>query len=267
MKCKFLVIACLLLALPVCGTQAANRKTVLLLGQRRDHPPGSHEYMPGLRVLAKCLEQFPSLQVKLVAADEPWPEGPDLLAEADGVVLYLGQGGRWIQLDEKRLQAIEQLAARGAGIVALHWAIGAKDDKYIEPHRSLIGAVHGGHDRKYIITTTLVRVARPQHPIAFGIGSFTLKDEFYYRLKFAAKGKVIPILQVTIDEKCETVAWAYERPDGGRSFGFSGLHFHDNWRLPECRRLVTQAVLWTLRLPVPSQGVDVHVPEELFQLP
>ena len=60
-----------------------------------------------------------------------------------------------------------------------------------------------------------------------------------------------------IEDREETVAWAWERPEGGRSFGFSGLHFHDNWRLPEYRRLVTQGVLWTLKLPVPAEGVAI----------
>ena len=50
-----------------------------------------------------------------------------------------------------------------------------------------------------------------------------------------------------------------ERSDGGRSFGFSGLHFHENWQLPEYRRLVTQGVLWTLDLPIPIGGVDVNL--------
>lgn len=267
MTWKRSIAAWVLLALLSTCAFGDDARTVLLLGQKRDHPPGSHEYMPGLQVLAKCLEQIGQLKVKLLAADEPWPEGPDHLRGADGVVLYLGQGGQWIQNDPKRLQAVEQLAARGAGIVALHWAIGAKDDKYIEPHRSLIGGVHGGQDRKYVITETEVRVAQPPHPIASGIGNFPLKDEYYYRLKFTDKGNVLPVLQVTIDNACETVAWAYERPDGGRSFGFAGLHYHNNWQLPECRRLAVQAVLWTMRLPIPSGGVAVDVPEDLLKLP
>ncbi len=267
MSWKHLVVACMLVALLWPWALGGDAKTVLLLGQKRDHPPGCHEYMPGLRVLAKCLEPIPELKVKLLAADEPWPEGPDHLRRADGIVLYLGQGARWIQNDPKRLEAIEQFAARGGGIVALHWAIGAKDDKYIEPHRGLIGGVHGGHDRKYIITETQVRVAEPPHPIASGIGPWMLNDEFYYRLKFTDKGKVTPVLQVTIENTCETVAWAYERPDGGRSFGFSGMHFHDNWKRPECRRLAAQAVLWTLRLPIPPEGIAVDVPEGILELP
>jgi hypothetical protein len=72
---------------------------------------------------------------------------------------------------------------------------------------------------------------------------------------------------VPIDGKAETVAWAWERPDGGRSAGFSGLHFHENWKLPEYRRLMTQAVLWTTKLPVPSRGIRIELVDADFRLP
>jgi hypothetical protein len=65
-----------------------------------------------------------------------------------------------------------------------------------------------------------------------------------------------------IDGRPETVAWSWERPDGGRSFGFSGLHFHDNWGLPAYRRLVAQAVLWSVKMPIPRDGLRVEVTEE-----
>jgi len=67
----------------------------------------------------------------------------------------------------------------------------------------------------------------------------------------------LPMLQVEIDGKLETVAWAWERPDGGRSFGFSGLHFHENWQVPEYRRLIAQAVMWTNRITIPKDGLAV----------
>src|SRR5262249_49482120 len=111
------------------------------------------------------------------------------------------------------------------------------------------------------------KVADAKHPIAAGVGNFKVKDEFYYQLKFV-KGDdgLKPILRVPIDGQDETVAWAWERPDGGRSFGFSGLHFHDNWRLPEYRRLVAQAVLWTLKMDIPPKGLAVEVAEENLKI-
>ena len=75
-----------------------------------------------------------------------------------------------------------------------------------------------------------------------------------------------PLLRVAIDGNDETVAWAWQRPDGGRSFGFSGLHFHANWRLPEYRRLVTQGVAWTAGLAVPAKGLAVEVTEDDLKL-
>ncbi len=240
-------------------------KQVLLLGMNRDHPPGTHEYMSGLRVLAKCLATVEAVQSTIVNVDQPWPEGNRLIAEqADAIVLYLGEGGRWMQSDPQRLAAIRKLAARGGGIVGLHWGIGAKDDKYVPGHLELMGGMHGGADRKYTITTTQITIVNRQHPIAAGLRDIRLHDEYYYQLKFATRGKVTPLVQADINGRPETIAWAFERPDGGRSFGFGGMHFHDNWQQEVCRRLVAQGVLWTLRLPIPKDGLPAAVdPEDL----
>jgi hypothetical protein len=74
-------------------------------------------------------------------------------------------------------------------------------------------------------------------------------------LKFRAPGVSLrPVLQAMIDGQAETVAWAWDRPDGGRSFGFSGLHFDDNWRLAPYRTLLVNGVLWTMGLPVGAGG-------------
>ncbi len=256
-----------LVVLAVSAASAEGPKEVLLLGAKRDHPQGRHQYMAGLRVLAKCLEGVPDVKTQIVAADEPWPEGPELLKKADGVVLYLGEGAKWIQASPQRLAAIQDLARRGGGIVALHWAAGAQDAKYIEPFRSLVGGCHAGPDRRYVVMEGDVRVADRGHPITHGVADLRVRDEFYFRLKFAKQGTIQPILQVPIEGNLETVAWAYERPDGGRSFGFSGADPHENWRLAAYRRLAAQGVLWTLRLPVPKGGLPVKVSEDDLRVP
>src|SRR5262249_48632504 len=110
-------------------------------------------------------------------------------------------------------------------------------------------------------------VADPKHPIATGMANFRVRDEFYYRLKFVQPDRSVrPVLLVPIDGRKETVAWSWERPDGGRSFGFSGLHFHENWRLPAYRRLVAQGILWSLKMPIPAKGLAVDVAEEDLKL-
>ncbi|HVU87927.1 MAG TPA: ThuA domain-containing protein [Pirellulales bacterium] len=248
---------------------AAEKKQLLLVGQKRDnHPVTTHEFMPGLRILAATLEKRDDVEVRVVQADGAWPEGPELIRRADGLVLYVSEGARWIAADPRRQDAIAQLAARGGGLTALHWAIGSKDPQYIAAFATLFGGCHGGPDRKYQVLETRLQPAEPRHPMARGLAPLTIHDEFYYRLKRPqGAAQPQPVLTATIDGAEEMVALAFERPDGGRSFGFTGLHFHENWKQEVYRRLVTQGVLWTLKIDIPAQGVNVDVPPSLFVLP
>lgn len=248
---------------------ASAPKRLLLLGQSPDnHAKTLHEYLPGLRVLSKCLEKIPGIETTLVRADEPWTEGPALLSKADGAVVFLSEGAKWASADPRRLDALAALAQRGGGLSVLHWGMGTRDATNIDAFVKLLGGCHGGPDRKYkVLEAAEFQPADRKHPILTGIDPFTLREEFYYALKFAAPtGSVHPLVQVPIDGKLETVGWSWERTDGGRSFGFSGCHFHENWRLPAYRRLVTQAVMWTLKLPVPKEGANVDVPQEVLEL-
>jgi type 1 glutamine amidotransferase len=240
---------------------AAPPKRILLLGQSHDdHPAQEHEYMAGLRFVAELLKPLPDLEVTLVRADDPWKEGPALLDRADAVVLYLAEGAAWIARDAGRRQAFARLAKRGGGITALHWALGTKEAKPIETYLQLLGGCHGGPDRKYQVGDADVHVVDPEFPITRGIQDFRVHDEFYYRLKFAKpESSIHPLLRAPIDGRPETVAWCWERPGGGRSFGFTGLHYHANWRLEAYRRLIVQGIVWTLDRLIPKTGLPIEL--------
>jgi len=259
-----IVLACLASPVTLARATEPPAKRLLLLGQGPDgHPPATHEYLAGQRILAKCLEQSPGLTVEIFRADEPWTEGPELLAEADGAVLFLSEGARWLQNDPRRLDAFSRLAARGGGLAGLHWGIGTKEAAPIDSYLKLLGGCHGGPDRRFTVIEETLQPVEPQHPVTRGLQLLRVRDEFYFRLKFiAGENRIQPLLTVPIEGRDETVAWAWERPDGGRSFGFSGLHFHDNWRHADYRRLVAQGVLWSLKLPIPPEGAKVEVTEE-----
>lgn len=259
-------LAALLLLLASGSARAEPPKKLLIVGDKPDgHPATTHEFIAGTHILAELLKGQDGLEVTVADGREPWADGPDMIRQADSIVIFVSEGGKWAQADPRRYEALTQLAARGGGITALHWGIGAKDGKYIDGYQKLIGGIHGGDDRKYIVQ---LQTATPtaDHPITRGIKPFEIKDEFYYRLKFAKDGKLTPILQAEIDGKPETVAWAWERPSGGRSFGFSGLHFHANWKRQAYRRLVAQGVLWTMGLDVPANGLDAKVDPQAFEL-
>src|SRR5205807_9634112 len=114
----------------------------------------------------------------------------------------VSEGARWIHADAERRKAFAKLAARRAGLVGLHWAIGTRDAKPIEGFLQLLGGCHGGPDRKYTVVEVETRVADPKHPIMRGIDKFRVKDEFYHHLKFVKPaGSVRPVLLVPIDGK------------------------------------------------------------------
>uniref|UniRef100_A0A7C2P046 ThuA-like domain-containing protein n=1 Tax=Schlesneria paludicola TaxID=360056 RepID=A0A7C2P046_9PLAN len=118
----------------------------------------------------------------------------------------------------------------------------------------LLGGCHGGPDRKYQVLETELRPTSQSHPVTRGVSALTVREEFYYALKWSDP-KPTPLMEAVIDGEAWPVSWGWERPGGGRSFGFSGLHFHANWDRPEYRRLVVQGVLWTLGREIPADGV------------
>jgi type 1 glutamine amidotransferase len=92
-----------------------------------------------------------------------------------------------------------------------------------------------------------------------------LKEEFYFQMRFRESDKRwTPILTFDPEAKdpAKVVAWAVERSDGGRGFASTGGHFHKNWWNDNVRKLIHNAILWTAKAEVPSQGVVSTVPAD-----
>src|SRR5262249_27798351 len=112
----------------------------------------------------------------------------------------------------------------------------------------------------------------PDHPVCRDLKPFELREEDYYNIRFRERDpRLMPILTTAIpNEKDEqVVAWAVQRKDGGRGFGFTGGHFFDNWQLENFRKMVLNAIVWTARADVPKDGVVSKPPteEELKKVP
>ena len=266
------LLGALMLVISLAGlSQAADQppRKILLLSQGPDgHPSETHEYAAGQALLQKLLKRINGVAPRVVRADEPWEEGPKEIDKADAVVLYLSEGARWMQQDETRLAAFQRLAKRGGGIVALHWGMGTRDAKYVDEFVALLGACHGGPDRKYLVAELRTEIAAAKHPIMTAVEPVLVRDEFYYRLKASSSGPPLtPLLHVAIEGKPEMVAWCREADSGSRAFGFTGLHFHSNWQHEAYRRMVVQGILWTARSPIPEGGCNVEIERADLKLP
>lgn len=198
-------------------TKALLPKRVVLLWQGPDgHKPTTHEFEAGIRLLGNMLQRHTRHHVILSKADEKWEDGPELLERADTVVMFISQGSRWIQQTPARLKLFQDYAHRGGGLVAFHWAIGSKADEDIAAFLPLLGATHGGKDRKYDFLKTRFRPTTENHPIQYGLRPIEIEDEFYYNLKqFKSPSPIIPIMESKMKDGWSMTAWAWERPQGG----------------------------------------------------
>jgi hypothetical protein len=247
-------LAMILLVVASSATAQEGPKRLLLLAQGPDgHPKGTHEYVAGQNVVKKCLSGVPQVEATIVRCDGDWPEGPQLLAKADGVVLFVSEGAKWLNADPARRAAFADLAKRSGGLSVIHWGMGTRAAENIEPFVNLFGACHGGPDRKYKVLETQFIVAAKDHPIMAGLADFRIHEEFYYQLKTRPETLLVPLVRAEIDGEQPMVAWAWERGDGGRSFGYSGCHFHEQWGRPEYQRFLAQGVLWTLKVTPPRE--------------
>jgi len=250
-------------------------KTIVLIGGKKSHGPAEHDFPNGIRLLKILLESSPDIRalhnVSVEAYPDGWPKDDAVLENAAAIVWYFDGLEGHPMLDADRRARFEQLMKNGIGLVALHQASTLPpEDKLIDLPRWLGGGRYGMFDR----TTEMVEFQPAAHPISRGVGAFTYLDEFYPTIRFGAdREKVVPILtgtlhiQVQKDQPIVTktevrpVAWAFERPGGGRSFGFTGLHYLVGLDQPELRKLLLNAIVWTAGIEVPKTGVRSGMPD------
>src|SRR5262249_46172444 len=159
----------------------------------------------------------------------------------------------------------DKLHEQGVGLSAIHWGTGAEKPAGEAWLNALGGWFNADLFSKYMVRTTRLVQADSTHPICFGWKEDDLREEYYIKLKFLPDAK--PILKATIDKEEYPFAWVYTRPNGGRSFGFLGGHFHDNFGNEAFRRSIVNGILWTARVDVPPEGAPVAITAKDMVLP
>lgn len=264
-----------------------RRKLVLVAG-RPSHAPGEHEHRAGCMLLETCLDRHfgreaaPRLVTQTYTGG--WPADPTAFDNADAAFFFADGGAKHPVIQSNRLAQIDALAKRGVGIACLHYAVEVPREKggpeflswmggYFEPHWSV-------NPHWKLAQTELAE----GHPITRGVKPFETQDEWYYHMRFKEPpdGLTLILTAVPPDETRErpdgphsnnptvraakgareALAWAYERPEGGRGFGCTGAHFHKNWADADFRRLMLNALAWTAGLDVPAEGITVELSAE-----
>lgn len=254
----------------------AVKKKVIFLAGGPSHGFGSHDHLSGCKLLAASLEK--SLGYTTEVHYKDWPKDVKAYNGADCVVMYSdGGGGHPVN---GILDTIDAVAKKGTGIVCIHYAVeipkGPGGDRFLD-------WMGGYFEANYSVNPHWVAKFDkfPDHPICRGVKPFECDDEWYYHMRFRPEMKgVTPILtalppketlsrgdgphsgnpevrrDVLEKKEPQHMAWAAERENNGRGFGFTGAHNHWNWGDDNFRKIVLNAIVWGSHGEVPAGGVD-----------
>jgi type 1 glutamine amidotransferase len=275
-----------LLAFSLLGSAfSADKKSIVMIAGKPSHGPGQHEHNAGIQLLKKCLEQGAADQVDIkFHLNGEWPSQEELSA-ADTVVIYSDGGGGHPALQGDHLAQLDKEMKRGCGFLTLHYAV---EPTIAKGGKEFIDWMGGCFEINWSVNPHWDANFKelPAHPISSGVKPFGTNDEWYFHMRFRPNMEgVTPILSDVAPESTmgrpdgthsgnpavreavknkekQHVAWACERADGGRGFGFSGGHFHKGWANNEQRKLVLNAILWTAKAKIPAEGVASSVTED-----
>ncbi len=265
-------VAAALLSSPL--AKAGEPKQLFFVHGASTHGYGYHAYAAAFRMLARILnESVIGLRATVLQ------EHDDLtpLATADAIVLGSDEG----RLVKELSKQLVPLMAKGIGLGCIHYTLDPGEPRAVA---QLIEWIGGAYEQTWSVNPVWEAHFNefPVHPVARGLRPFRARDEWYYHMRFAPDMKgITPILQAIPPEQTrqgpdgphsgnsfvrartgmsEIVAWVYERPDGGRGFGFTGMHSHWNWAQDSFRTCVLNALVWLVGAEVPENGVPSQCP-------
>lgn len=272
-------------------------KIVLIAGPNdhcSDNSKPCHKYIQDMLVIKDCLREGKDgmeIEVELYVGERP-PIGS--LDEVDVVVVHTSAdryAHEWHGIFppnpraeeygdaeyQKFLKYFDREMDRGMGLVVLHYATWVDHPTAQELYLKWVGGyyldgmsnVDGDSNTPGTTAVETVELANPDHPILNGVKPWTSVAEYYHRMYFGEDpSRIVPLLKSSLPKespKPETIAWALERPDGGRGFSFTGCHNHENMYIPDFRKFVLNAIIWTAGAEVPEVGFESELTKKYFK--
>jgi len=177
------------------------------------------------------------------------------------------------------LRQIDYLRKQGVGVGTIHYAVEMTPG---ESNDTLIAATGGAFEVNWSVNPHWDAEIKPNadHPISNGVKPFTIRDEWYFNMRFIDDMKgVTPILsaippdetiarkdghhsgnphvrKMVAEKQPQHLCWVVEREEGGRGFGFTGVHFHDNWGHDDFRQTLMNAICWIAKVEIPEKGIE-----------
>ena len=234
---------------------------------------GGHEFVAGALYFARTINAVYPNAWAVVYPDKKWPQ---TCADQHAIIVIMNHGGR-VASDRRIPDAIQ----RRAGFMAVHYGLEVEKGEQGNNYLNWLGgyfepfwSVNPWWKPELAVNTS--------HPTTRGVKPFVLTDEWYYHMRFrdGLQG-VTPILsaippsstlkpkddppskrggnpdvwKAVENKEPQHLAWAYERPDGGRGYGFTGFHVFNNLTNDSYRTALLNGVAWVAGLDIPENGV------------
>jgi putative membrane-bound dehydrogenase-like protein len=261
---------------------AGTRRIVFIAATGTHGARGNHEFLAGANYMARRINAVYPNAYAVVYPENHWPQD---LTDADAIIVLLNHAGKAAS-DPNIKAAVE----RGAGFGAIHYGVEVNKGEQGENYLNWLGGYFETFWSVNPMWDADVNIIG-NHPITRGVKPFQIKDEWYYHMRFPENTKgitpllstVAPLNTVHFEGKPSShggneevlravkagepqhLAWAYERPNGGRGFGFTGFHVFANLAEDNFRTTLLNGVAWVAGLEIPAQGVPSKTPtkEEL----
>ncbi|MGH9663117.1 MAG: ThuA domain-containing protein, partial [Bryobacteraceae bacterium] len=203
------------------------------------------------------------------------------------IFIFCDGDGQHLVFQGDHAAAIQRAAARGAGLMFYHYAVEPPADRGYAEFLDWIG---GYFELNHSVNPVWQADFRslPKHAITRGVKPFQIRDEWYFNIHFRdGMQGITPILTATPQEEMfegpdgprsgnadvrskvgqpQVLVWAYDRPNGGRSVGFTGGHYHLNLGDENFRKIVLNSLVWIARGRVPPDGIAATVTHDELML-
>jgi hypothetical protein len=281
MKAKLTLLLTLFFTATSALSAADKSRKLIIIAGKPSHPPMMHEFRAGSLLLQKCLADVKGLTVEVHT--NGWVRDSKSFEGADAVFIYADGGGKHPAVVENHREILAGLLNKGVGFGCGHYGVEVVPGQAGKDFTEWLG---GFYENSFSVNPIWEPDYKgfPNHPIARGVKPFTTKDEWYFNMRFpdSTKGRTDILVAKPSDAvrdgpyvypkgpyphiqaakgRDETMMWAFERADGGRSVGFTGGHFHLNWGNDHQRKVVLNALLWISKVEVPKDGVQSKVTE------
>jgi hypothetical protein len=262
------------------AADAPAKKIIFLAGPKEHGAVGRHEYEKDLRELAWSLEHATNLKgvkTQVIVGKPP----RDLSVYQDAAAIVIDGNGGWLKKETGMLFPQDQdtdgrtydadttaflksfdalVKEKHIGLAVFHYTMWVDNWAGRAQWLNWLGGIWIPYASHNPVDSWSVRPLGARHPVLNGVMPWVYREEMYSHYFLFENPRRTELLEAAPADPrnggFSPVSWAYDRPDGGRSFVWGGSDFHDNLHtIADYRRYLLNGIAWTAGLEVPAEGV------------